>query len=211
VALTALCLSNVWSQIWYEPKIQTPEASPQPTAAVPALQDTTLAELPQRGGPNFVWVTARGLSVQRLNQVIVVSGQPVLRLIATPSDTGHSLVARYRGLDPNQTYRIMVWAKPDANGGNVEVAALDRPDGTSLNNGYVIFDPAAKTVLDESGVKGRGIEQTPNGWEHLWIDLPTSDGEFSIAVRVASGNSNTFKGDDRLGFTFGGIDVEAGD
>lgn len=184
----------------------SPTASSVPSSTAVVTHDTALAELPNPGGSGFTWYTVRGLNVQAVDDTPVVRGQQILRLIATPNDGAHSLVARYSGLSKNQVYRVTSWVKPQA-GGNVELAALDQPDGNPVNNGDVIFDPSSKTILSAAGVKARGFEQGPGNWQKVWLDIATSDGQFLVAIRAASGDTNSFKGDGTLGLILGGIQV----
>jgi hypothetical protein len=181
-------------------------ASSAPSSRTAATMDTTLAELPKPGASGFIWYSVRGLNVQAVNDTPVVSDQHVLRLLATPNGDAHSLVARYGGLRKNQVYRVTSWVKSEA-GGNVEMAALDQPDGNPINNGDVIFDPSSKTFLGASGVKARGFEQGPDNWQKVWLDIATSDGQFLVAIRAARGDTLSFKGDGTLGLILGGIQV----
>ena len=106
----------------------------------PVSQVTALSALPEPATPGFRWEVVRGLNVQAVNADAMVSGQPVLRLIATPNDKGHTLAVRLTGLNKNQTYRVSAWVKSVA-GGNVELAAFDRPDTDKpVNNGDALFD-----------------------------------------------------------------------
>jgi hypothetical protein len=129
-----------------------------------------------------------------------------MRVIATPNGTAHSLVVRYNDLNRNQAYRITVWVKPVA-GGNVELAALDQPDGTPVNNASVFFDLSSKTVSAASGTKGRGIDQGPDNWQKVWLELPTTNGQFLVAIRPAKEGTNTYQADGRLGFILGGFQL----
>jgi hypothetical protein len=181
-------------------------ASSAPSSRPVTTRDTTLAELPKPGASGFIWYSVRGLNVQAVNDTPVVKDQHVLRLIATSNDDAHSLVARYRGLNKNQVYRVTSWVKSQA-GGNVEMAALDQPDGNPVNNGDVIFDPSSKTFLSASGVKARGFEPGPDNWQKVWLDIATSDGQFLVAIRAARGDVLSFKGDGTLGLILGGIQV----
>ena len=174
-------------------------------APADSLPASALADLPKPRG--FDWYVVRGLNVKPADGTSVVAGQPILRLITTPNDTGHSLVAQYRGLNKNQVYRITAWVKPEA-GGNVEVSALDQPNGTPLNQCTVILDLSSKTFLTVTGTKAHGVEQGPDNWRKVWLDLPTSDGQFLVAIRPAKGNSDDYKGDGRLGVTLGGIQMD---
>ena len=166
--------------------------------------DTALAELPKPTG--FDWYTVRGLNVRPADGASVVASQPILRLIATPNGTGHSLVQQYRGLSKSQVYHITAWVKPEA-GGNVEMSALDQPSSTPINRCTVIFDLSNRTILSVDGAKAQGVEQGPDNWRKVWFDLATSDGQFLVAIRPAKGNSDDFPGDGRLGVIFGGVEL----
>jgi hypothetical protein len=206
---TTLFALNLWSD---NPTMlgtsapSTATASSAPPSTPAAAMDTTLAELPKPGASGFIWYSVRGLNVQAVNDTPVVRDQHILRLTATPSEDAHSLVARYSGLKKNQVYRVTSWVKPQA-GGNVEMAALDQPDGNPVNNGDVIFDPSSKTFLSVVGVKARGFEQGPDNWQKVWLDIATSDGQFLVAIRAARGDVLSFKGDGTLGLILGGIQM----
>jgi hypothetical protein len=62
-------------------------------------------------------------------------------------------------------------------------------------------------VASYGGVQ-RDIEQHPNHWQKVWIDLTTSDGQFLVAVRPAKGGAYMFDSDGRIGVILGGIEVE---
>jgi len=173
----------------------------------PVSQVTALSALPEPAMPGIRWEVVRGLNVQAVNADAMVSGQPVLRLIATPDDKGHTLAVRLTGLAKNRTYRISAWVKSVA-GGDVELAAFDSPDTDKPpNNGDAIFDLYNHQVLDESGVLGRDVEQHPNYWQKVWINLATSDGQFLVAVRPINRRRLLFPGDGKLGLILGGIEV----
>ena len=174
----------------------------------PVSQVTALSALPEPATPGFRWAVVRGLNVQAVNADAMVRGQPVLRLTATPNDNGHTLAVRLTGLNKNQTYRVSAWVKSVA-GGNVELAAFDRPDADKpVNNGDAIFDLSNHQVLDASGVQGRDIEQHPNYWQKVWINLATSDGQLLVAIRPINDRRLLFVGDGKLGLILGGIEAE---
>jgi hypothetical protein len=178
------------------------------TASIPtpdAIRDTTVADLPKLSA--FDWYTVRGLNVKAANENAVLAGQPILRLLSTPNDTGHSLVAQYHGLNKNQVYRITAWVRPEA-GGNVEVSALDHPSGAPVNRCIVVVDLSSRAVVSADGTKTQGVESGPGNWQKVWFDLPTSDGQFLVAVRPAKGNADSYRGDGRLGVTLGGIQMD---
>jgi pimeloyl-ACP methyl ester carboxylesterase len=173
----------------------------------PVSQVTALSALPEPAMPGFRWEVVRGLNVQAVNADAMVSGQPVLRLIATPNDRGHTLAVRLTGLNKNQTYRVSAWVKSVA-GGNVELAALDRPDTDKpVNNGDATFDLHNHQVLEASGVQGRDVEQHPNYWQKVWINVATSDGQLLVAIRPVK-DRLLYPGDGKLGLILGGIEVE---
>jgi len=214
IAIVALSFSatlfalNSWSgNPGSEPLFTSSIRSALPTSLVPedSPKPSVLADLPKPKA--FDWYVVRGLNVKPADETSVVAGQPILRLITTPNDTGHSLVAQYHGLAKNQVYRITAWVKPEA-GGNIEVAALDQPNGTPVNQCSVIFDLSSKTVLSVNGTKAHGIEQGPDNWRKVWFDLATSDGQFLVAIRPAKGNADNYQGDGRLGVTLGGIQMD---
>jgi hypothetical protein len=174
----------------------------------PVTQVTGLSALPELTAPGFSWLVIRGLNVQAVGVPSMVAGQPVLRLTATPNDTRHTLAVLLTGLKKNQTYRVAAWVKPVA-GSNVEFDALDRPDADRpLNSGQVVFDLYNHQVIEDSGLRQRDIEQHPNSWQKIWIDLATSDGQFQVEVRPAKGKAYVFDGDGKLGLILGGIEVE---
>jgi hypothetical protein len=174
----------------------------------PLSQVTALSALPEPATPGFRWEVVRGLNVQAVDADAVVSGQPVLRLTATPNDKGHTLAVRLTGLNKNQTYRVSAWVKSVA-GANVELAALDRPDTDKpLNNGYAIFDLPNHQIQDAFGVQDRDIEQHPDYWQKVWVNLATSDGQLLVAIRPINGRRRLFPGDGKLGLIWGGIQAE---
>jgi hypothetical protein len=170
-----------------------------------SVPDTAITDLPKTSA--FDWYTVRGLNVRAANESSVLTGQAILRLVATPNETGHSLVVQYRGLNKNQVYRIIAWVRPEA-GGNVELAALDQPAGTPVNRGIVIADLSNKKILSMDGTKALGVERGPGDWERVWFELATSDGQFLVAIRPTKGDADSYRGDGRLGLVLGGIQME---
>jgi hypothetical protein len=187
----------------------TPGSEPLFTGSIltasDGVPDTAITDLPKTSA--FDWHTARGLNIKAANESAVVAGQPILRLVATPNETGHSLVAQYHGLSKNQVYRITAWVKPEA-GGNIEIAALDQPAGTPVNRGIIIVDLSGKKILSVDGPKAQGVEPGPGDWEKVWIELPTSDGQFLVAIRPTKGDADSYRGDGRLGVVLGGIQMD---
>jgi hypothetical protein len=141
-----------------------------------------------------------------------VVGMPVLRLVAVPTTGRHYLAAQATGLEKNRLYRITAWVKGAA-GIKVELQIsddLNPRDGKPANFGIATFDPARRAVSSWfGGLKGQGVEQGPDGWQKMWVDLPTDAGQFVVSLGLVSKDRNSFKGDGRLGLTFGGVEVAA--
>ena len=192
-----------------------PPAPPQPeepTPSGPAITaETALADLPPATTPGFAFNGIRGLNAVVEEGSPVVSGQPILRLVAVPTSGGHYLAAHFASLDKNQVYRITAWVKGAARA-KVEMHASDElnPRGAPANYGGALFDPTTGSVLRVSGrLKGRGSVQGPNEWRKISIDLTTSGGELFVAFGLVSRGYSEFKGDGHRGLTFGGIEVAA--
>jgi hypothetical protein len=158
----------------------------------------------------FAFIGIQGLNAEVEAGAPVVAGQPILRLVAVPTTGRHYFAARSTMLNKNQVYRITAWVKGPARV-KIEVSDELTPRyGTPTNYGNAIFHPAARTVSSSTGhLKGRGIEQGPDGWQKIWVDLTTADGEMVLAFGLLSKKGSEFKGDGRLGVTFGGIEVTA--
>jgi hypothetical protein len=200
---------------------EPPPAPPPATETVPPgelsasgpviTKETALADLQSLTTSGFAFIAIQGLNAEVEAGEAVVVGQPILRLVTVPTTGRHYFAAQSTTLNKNQVYRIAAWVKDPA-GVKVEMQVSDelRPrSGTPANYGSAIFDPAARRVLSSSGrLKGRGIEQGPDGWQKIWVDLASADGEIVLAFGFFSSKvGNSFKGDGRLGLTFGGIEV----
>jgi hypothetical protein len=196
---------------------EAPPASPAPEEPAPSgpaiTQETVLADLPQFTTAGVALLGIPGLNAEvQAGGSPVVAGQPILRLVAVPTTGRHYLAAHFTALDKNQVYRITGWVKAPA-GANVEMELSDelKPrSGTPANYGGALFDAAGGRVLSTTGLlKGRGIEQGPEGWQKIWVDLATSGGELVLTFGLVSKDGKEFKGDGRLGLTFGGVEVAA--
>jgi len=187
-----------------------PPPEEPPASGPPITAETALADLPPTKTPGFTPVAVLGLNATSEEGNPVVSGQPILRLVAVPTSGRHYLAAQFTGLQKNQVYRIAAWIRGAA---RVKIAVeasdeLKPSGGPPANYGSALFDPAARSVLSASGpLKGRGFEQGSDEWRKVWIDLATSSGDFILAVGLVSREGPEFKGDGHLGLTFGGIEV----
>src|SRR4029077_16544187 len=101
----------------------------------------------------------------------------------------HYFAAQSTTLNKSQVYRIMAWIKDPA-GMKIQMQVSDelRPrHGTPAKYGNATFDPAARTVSRSPGhLKGTGIEQGPEGWQKIWVDLTTAGGEMVVAFSFVS-------------------------
>jgi hypothetical protein len=183
----------------------------EPSASGPVItKETALADLPPLTTSGFAFIGIQGLNAEVEAGEAVVVRQPILRFVAVPMTGRHYFAAQSTTLNKNQVYRITAWIK-DPVGVKIEMQVSDELSprhGVPANYGNAIFDPAARTVSSSLGrLKGRGVEQGPDGWQKIWVDLATADGEFVLAFNLLSKEGGEFKGDGRLGLTFGGIEV----
>jgi hypothetical protein len=60
--------------------------------------------------------------------------------------------------------------------------------GKPNNYGVAVFDPARQTVVSSSaGLNDHGIEQGPDEWRKVWVDLVTTDGQIVLALGLVDG------------------------
>ena len=199
VAGTALLvlLAAAFGILNEEHSLTLPESAGGPVVT----QETTLTELPDVMTDGVTLIGIMGLHAERADGDPVVMGQSVLRLVAVPTEARHYLASQATGLDENRVYRITAWVKA-APGVKVE---LELGDGST--NYEAIFDPARRRVTTSSRGLTGGIEQGPHGWQKIWIDLATAKDQLVVAFGLVSRDRITFKGDGRLGLTFGGVEV----
>jgi hypothetical protein len=190
------------------PQSAAPPEEPAPSG--PAITtETVLADLPPLATSGFAFIGIQGLNAVVEARDPVVPG-PILRLVAVPTSGRHYFAAYSTTLNKDQVYRIAAWVKGPP-GAKVQMQVSDelKPRGSlPTNYGSAFFDLAPNTVLSSSGGLRRGIEQGPEGWRKIWVDLATSGGEMVLAFGLFSSKAGeSFKGDGRLGLTFGGIEV----
>jgi hypothetical protein len=205
---------NLWSGYPLTEPLFTasiPSASPAPSAppaTTGTAPETSLEALPKLASSGFQWAGIAHLNVRTETGTSVVAGQPVMRLLATAQDGYHTLAGQFSGLNKNQVYRVTAWVKPEG-GGNVELETSDRASGQPLNHAEAMFNLAGREVLSASAaVKERGVDQGPDGWQKVWLDLMTSDGRIIVTLRPANGGATNFKGDGSLGVTLGGVEID---
>jgi len=149
------------------------------------------------------WDGIDGLALAEIAASSVVEGQPVLKLVATPSPGRHRLGIAFRGFAPDRTYRATAWIKVESKGRLI----LDARDGTAPGGRVASFD------LDPSGERSTGRDglydlQSQGGWFCPAIDVHSANGVLVVYAGLAdSANSLNFAGDGRTKLTFGGIKV----
>lgn len=205
---------NLWSGYplpnpgFTTPRLPASRAEPVSAATSGTLPETPVEALPHIETAAFQWAGIAHLNVQPQTGMSVVTGQPVLRLITTPQDGYHTISGQFRRLSTNQVYRITAWVKPEP-GSNVELEISDSASGTPLNHAVAIFDPEKHAVIStDVAAKQRGIDDGPDGWKKVWLDLMTSDGEIVVTLRPAVGGAVTFRGDGRRGVLLGGFEAD---
>jgi hypothetical protein len=182
-------------------------ASPASPATPAVAQGTATDALPKVQSQGFQWAAMAHLLVRPETEPTVVAGQPVLQLVASPQDGFHTLGGQFSGLNKNQVYRVTAWVKA-AGGGNIQLELGDQPPGQPPNHIAAIFSLSNHTVRDgDTVIKDGGIDQGPNGWQKIWLNLVTVDGKLDVTLRPANGDVLTFKGDGSLGMILGGVEA----
>jgi len=219
IAVVALSFSatlftlNLWSGYPLSDPTSTASIPAAPAAAAAATEPGAASETPFNALPKietvgFQWAGIAHLNVQAETGTSVVTGQPIMRIVATPQDGFHTLAGQFSGLNKNQVYRVMAWVKPTG-GSNIELEASDQASGQPLNHAVAIFNLANHAVISAEGaMKERGIEKGPDGWQKIWLDLMTSAGQIVISLRPINGGAVTYKGDGRLGVVLGGVEAD---
>jgi hypothetical protein len=188
------------------PQEPAPSARPVAAATAVATQETPADALPTVQSQGFQWAGIAHLQIRPETGAPVVAGQPVLRLVATLQDGFHTLAGQFSGLNKNQVYRVTAWVKPE--GGNIQLEVGNQAPGQPIHHLAAIFSLSNHTVLDgDTPVKDGGIDQGPDGWEKIWLNVMTSDGRLDVTLRSANGSVLTFKGDGNLGMILGGVEA----
>jgi hypothetical protein len=203
---------NLWSGFPVSDPTSTasiPAAAPAAAADAPgATSETQFNALPKIESAGFQWAGIAHLNVQPETGASVVTGQPIMRIVATPQDGFHTLAGQFSGLNKNQVYRVVAWVKPTG-GSNIELEASDQASGQPLNHAVAIFNLVSHAVVSAEGaMKERGIEKGPDGWQKIWLDLMTSAGQIVISLRPINGGAVTYKGDGRIGVVLGGVEAD---
>jgi len=206
VAAVLLAAWAAWASYLYGggyPK--TPFLPGASGAAVTELTSPArLPELSQTSPYAVAWDNITGLHAQRIEAAPLVSGQPVLKLVAVPTFGWHRLGMRFTHLAPGTDYRISVWVKPDA----ARFVMLEARDERQRYLGRAYFDLVkrpAPSLTDQA--KTAAIEVARDGWLRLSLDMPSLDGTAVVycAIQTPAGFLSEYRGNGYQGLLFGGM------
>jgi hypothetical protein len=170
-----------------------------------STDETPVNALPSLQGSGFRWVGVARLNVHTESGLPMVAGQPILRLTPTAQTAPHTLAGQFNGLVKNHVYRVTAWVKSE-DGGDVEFELTDQPNGQALNHAAAVFNLSTHAVQSEDSTgKPRGFEQGPDGWQKVWLELTTADGQIVVAVRP--GTADTLKGGGTRAMLLGGVEA----
>jgi hypothetical protein len=177
-------------------------------------QVTNIRELPLlSGSPSELrqWDVIEGLNAEVIQESSVVNGQRIMRLAAAGPEGRHALGARFGGFSPGKVYRAIAWVRtePDV---RVMIEARDTVDphtGKPPNYGVARFDLAGRSVVNRTGdILSSGMEAADDGWQKIWVDLRSSDGELFVLIGLLEGSNNRHVFRERgQEVTFGGIQI----
>jgi predicted O-methyltransferase YrrM len=156
-------------------------------------QATTLHELRPFSGPRE-WDGIDGLAVVPIDAAPVVADFQILQLVAVATDEVHSLSMRSFGHVAGRIYRAKVWVGGPLNA-NVRLIVRDSIDlqtGRPTNEIEIKVDLHSGVIIHSHGDLLRsGVEQRPDGWRVIWVDLRSADGNIFMALFLLEGGSNS--------------------
>jgi len=176
-------------------------SSGKATPSASALPATPVEQIPKLPETGVDWIGEEGVNLQVVDEAPAVKGQPVFRIIATPSNGVHTVALRFTSLIKSHVYRITAWVKPLA-GANFEMIATDLAANAPNVSGHS-FDLARRKSA--SGAVKAGIDQGPQDWQNVGVYARTETGQFVVNFYVLKCGERTFAGDDSLGIVLGGV------
>ena len=196
--LTARAMQN--SLLLTLPDVETPRAA------------TNINELslPISWGPDE-WDLIEGLNVREASGREMTPARPILRLVAVGADGRHALGGRFGGLAPGGVYRATTWIKAEP-GVRVMIEARDsfEPNTEKPSNyGVAQFNLSTRSVVNSTGdILDSGVETAGDGWEKLWVDLRSRDGQMFVLIGLLEGSNNrhVFRAAGQE-VTFGGFEI----
>lgn len=203
IGIALLCLLTLVGYEFFNRQVSSPA---EPFVAADANSPaSSLDELPQLPA-GMRWDVIWGLNAQAVAGPSAVAGQTPLRLTAVPSNSRHAVAVQVQGSVPG-VYRAKVWVKAAA-GTDVQLQVRDAVDprtGTA-DEGVARFDLVAGSASSAEGnVLATGSERTADGWEMVWVDLRSGDGQVYVTVGLIGAVNN--KDGSNLQLTLGGIAV----
>jgi hypothetical protein len=206
LATLVICWVAVWAFVSFETHHGNGARS-NPTAPV-VTQATVLKDLPEitkSGEFPVSWAGIKGLNASPTGEEAISPGQPVLRLVASPTSGGHYLNARVSSLQKDTLYAVGVWLKP----GSQTLTFLQVADLKPTNYGLLFCDLADRRIFNaQRDVVSRKIEPGRDGWLKLTLAQRTADGVLDVTLGfVGTANSTEFAADGQSALTFGGIEI----
>jgi hypothetical protein len=205
-AVLVICFVAVWAYVSIE---TAGDEGPPAKASAPAVPQATAAkdvpEITKSGAFPISSAGVEGLDASPTGEQEIIPGQPVLRLVASPTSGGHYLNARVSSLQKDTVYAVGVWLKP----GSQTLAFLQVADLKPTNYGLLFCDLAHRRIFNEQrDVVSRKIEPGRDGWLKLTLAQRTADGVLDVTLGfVGTANSTVFEADGQSALTFGGIDT----
>lgn len=155
-------------------------------------RETALAELPPLPSPQ-VWDGITGLAAIPVDTPRIVADFQVLQLVAAAPEGVHSLSMRSSGHVAGGVYRATIWVGAPSNANmRLMVRDSENPQTRSPTNEIdVKVDLRSLAVIEPHGnMLGCGAEQQADGWQRIWVDLQSSDGNIVAALFFLESGSN---------------------
>jgi hypothetical protein len=183
-------------------------ATPPPSPSGPvATRETALAQVPVPAAADYSWIGIVGLNVEPVADTPVVKGQTLLRLTAVPTEGGHALAAQFSSVENGKAYRISAWIKAGT-ANQIELEVADLAAGKQVSHGYEIFDLGSHKPLDPTSAVDPGMQDEQNGWQMVWVDMPSLRGRCLVKFYLLAAGKTEYKGDGMLSLVLGGFTAE---
>src|SRR6516225_6064896 len=111
-------------------------SSGKATPSASALPATPVEQIPKLPETGVDWIGEEGVNLQVVDEGPAVNGQPVFRIIATPSNGVHTVALRFTSLIKSHVYRITAWVKPLASA-NFEMIDRSRGQCTECQRPFI--------------------------------------------------------------------------
>jgi acyl carrier protein len=170
-----------------------------------------LPPLPETPSEPRQWHLIEGLNAEVIEGTPMVTGQHIMRLAAAGPEGRHALGARFGGFSPGGIYRAIAWVKTEP-GVRVMIEARDSEDpltGKPSNYGVARSNLAAHSIVDVTGdIFNSGMETAEDGWQKIWVELRSSDGQVFVLMGLLEGSNNRHIFKERgQELTFGGFEI----